>query len=188
MSGYGGSEPPAAAGMVGGGGGGGGGDAHPSSAKPLEGGAKRGTPHQGLLRLERARTLLGEPQDSSMENVGLRCAPCFGRALVFPTDFPCRVASVVSARPHGTASVSKCLRLGLALVKRLVTHACHEDLVYVFFFDIFPTRSGFYRDIVGLVGVRVGVSLGFNPSINSTALHIRLLLRGTIVSRTKYYW
>lgn len=71
MSGYGGSEAPAPAGMGGGGGGGGGsGSADPSSAKPLEGGARRGTPHQGLLKLERARSLLGEGQDSSIENVG----------------------------------------------------------------------------------------------------------------------
>lgn len=85
MSGYGGSEAPAAAGMVGGGDGGA--DAHRSSAKSLEGDAKRGTPHQGLLKLERARTLLGEPQDSSMENVGLRCALCFWQSSRFPDRF-----------------------------------------------------------------------------------------------------
>lgn len=73
MSGYGGSEAPAPAGM-GGGGGGGGGSADPSSAKPLEGGARRGTSHQGLLKLERARSLLGEGQDNSMENVGFTLA------------------------------------------------------------------------------------------------------------------
>ena len=74
MNGYGGPEAPTVTGMVGGGSGGGGG-AGPSSAKPLEGGARRGTPHPGLLKLERARSLLGGRQDSSsMENVGYPCA------------------------------------------------------------------------------------------------------------------
>ena len=65
MSGYGGSGDPAPAGTVGGAG-----VADPSPAtKPMEGAAKRGAQHQGLLKLERARSLLGR-QGSSVENVG----------------------------------------------------------------------------------------------------------------------